>query len=216
MSEIMMTMGFVLISLLPGIMSFPEENGLWIPNRTCYEWETFTQGCNYCICSQDKAFTCTAIQNCGKCTPGETFKDGCNTCRCSKLGSPACTEKACLDSCRTTSGPSSGQTCVFPFRWAGQEYKNCTAWIWSGENKGKLWCSTRTDINGNHVNGGGYYGFCPSSCINSDDEFDFEIDPRFGTKENVAGVEENETKIVFTEEMEDPAIIFMDEESRPS
>jgi len=32
MSEIMMTLGFVLISLLPGIMSFPQEIGVRIPN----------------------------------------------------------------------------------------------------------------------------------------------------------------------------------------
>ena len=184
-------------------------------NQTCNEGETFIQGCNSCICSEGKV-TCTVIQNCGTCTRGQTWRDGCNTCTCSELGFPACTEKACLPSCKTTSGPASGQTCVFPFRWAGQEYKNCAAWIWSGENEGKLWCSTRTDINGNHVNGGGYYGFCPSSCINSDDDFDFDIDPRFGTKENQAGVEETETKIVFNVEIEDPAIIFMDEESQPS
>ena len=67
-------------------------------------------------------------------------------------------------SCTTVSGPDAYQPCVFPFKYQGLEYSSCGEWVWGGGNNGKLWCSTKTDYNNNHINGQGYYGFCPSTC----------------------------------------------------
>jgi len=69
-------------------------------------------------------------------------------------------------SCQTDySGPDrdSYADCVFPFTYNKETYWSCAKWVWGGENQGALWCSTKTDRNGNHVNGQGYYGFCDCS-----------------------------------------------------
>ena len=78
-----------------------------------------------------------------------------------------------------------------------------------GQNEGKLWCSTRTDVNGNHMTGEGHYGFCPGLCIM---HVDFVIDPRIGGP----STEVNDSRIKFEEIEEDEQVIFIDEDRRPS
>jgi len=36
--------------------------------------------------------------------------------------------------------------------------------VYGGEHQGKLWCSTKVDSTGTHVNGEGNYGFCSTDC----------------------------------------------------
>merc|ERR1712048_16404 len=47
--------------------------------------------------------------------------------------------------CVTVSGPSAGNTCVFPFIFQGVSYNGCADWVYGGENSGQSWCSTKTD-----------------------------------------------------------------------
>merc|ERR1711862_802111 len=119
----------------------------------------------------------------GGCTPGTIVAGECgNTCVCSSSGEPVCTNNPCTGSsttsttttttastssstsCVTTSGPAVGQTCVFPFTWNGVTHNTCADWIYGGQPAGTRWCSTQTDSAGNHVNGQGFYGFCPNTC----------------------------------------------------
>merc|ERR1711988_428281 len=62
-----------------------------------------------------------------------------------------------LSSCTTSSGPQSGQSCVFPFRYKGVVYTTCTTVERAG-----AWCATSTDQAGDFQ--ADQYGFCPSSC----------------------------------------------------
>jgi len=66
-------------------------------------------------------------------------------------------------SCITSSGPAAGQPCVFPFTHNGITYNQCAYWTHGGIHEGKRWCSTNTDRNGKHINGKGFYGFCPDT-----------------------------------------------------
>merc|ERR1712008_72908 len=61
--------------------------------------------------------------------------------------------------CVTWGGGTIGVKCVFPFKYNGKEYQGCTV---ADVSDGKLWCSTSTDRNGNHIGGGGFWGHCPS------------------------------------------------------
>ena len=90
-------------------------------------------------------------------------------------------------SCMTSGGPASGQLCVFPFKYQGITHHTCADWIYGGQpsgmqktffssffmmnlcykSLGTRWCSTKTDRNGNHVNGQGFYGFCPNMCAST-------------------------------------------------
>merc|ERR1712168_266588 len=72
-------------------------------------------------------------------------------------------------SCKATSEPlpppppcyaEDGYDCIFPFVWKGQAFSECTLF---DSSNGKHWCATKTDRNGNHVNGQGNYGFCDCS-----------------------------------------------------
>eukprot|EP00088_Acartia_fossae_P000995 TRINITY_DN10368_c0_g1_i1.p1 TRINITY_DN10368_c0_g1~~TRINITY_DN10368_c0_g1_i1.p1 ORF type:complete len:197 (-),score=10.30 TRINITY_DN10368_c0_g1_i1:366-956(-) len=60
------------------------------------------------------------------------------------------------------SGPKNGRgkKCQFPFKYDGVTYYNCAKWNWKTEHYGKHWCSTKTDRDGNHINGEGNLGFC--------------------------------------------------------
>ena len=62
----------------------------------------------------------------------------------------------------TIGGPSKNKKCIFPFTFDGVTYtshKGCA------HNKGGHWCSTKVDINGNHIGNRGNWGFCGSACI---------------------------------------------------
>merc|ERR1712008_465299 len=67
--------------------------------------------------------------------------------------------------CVTVSGGTIGVKCVFPFKYNGKEYQGCTV---ADVSDGKLWCSTSTDRNGNHIGGGGFWGHCPSRNCQTD------------------------------------------------
>jgi len=137
------------------------ENNL---NQLCTSGDRWVEGCNQCQCIQGKAVCTSSECNSNSCTPGDVWEVDCNTCVCTAGGTRSCTEKACAPSCTAISGPGAGLACVFPFRWSGRNYTSCTEWIWAGQNLGNLWCSTKTDSSGSHVNGEGNYGFCPLSC----------------------------------------------------
>eukprot|EP00092_Neocalanus_flemingeri_P054714 GFUD01064474.1.p1 GENE.GFUD01064474.1~~GFUD01064474.1.p1 ORF type:complete len:306 (+),score=62.46 GFUD01064474.1:112-918(+) len=100
----------------------------------------------------------------GECIPGSTWSKECNTCVCTSTGRAVCTLERCPALCSAVSGPATGRECVFPFTWDGKTYQGCTPWTYGGSNQGKMWCSTRTDGQGGHVNGGGNFGYCGPEC----------------------------------------------------
>ena len=60
--------------------------------------------------------------------------------------------------CLTISGAVTGKKCIFPFRYNGILHHLCTK-----DDHDKLWCSTLTDENGDHVDGQwGNCGLCGS------------------------------------------------------
>jgi hypothetical protein len=63
--------------------------------------------------------------------------------------------------CITVGGPSPNSACIFPFNHEGNTYFGCPI---DPDDSSKRWCSTQTDLNVNHVIGGGHYGECGSSC----------------------------------------------------
>ena len=67
------------------------------------------------------------------------------------------------DECLTTSGPSSGMKCIFPFTWYGETYDACTREQFPGSN-GEPWCSTKVDDDGVHIGGQGNWGGCSQAC----------------------------------------------------
>merc|ERR1712198_110473 len=72
---------------------------------------------------------------------------------CDDSGTSSCTvENFNVASCSTPQGQ-----CVFPFRYKGIVYNGC-----STVDRGSSWCSTNTDVSGEHIEGN--EGFCPSSC----------------------------------------------------
>merc|ERR1712117_310137 len=77
---------------------------------------------------------------------------------------PTASTSAAPSTCTVSSGPAAGQSCVFPFTYGGTTFSGCAEWVYGGERQGKLWCSTKVDSTGTHVNGEGNYGFCSSTC----------------------------------------------------
>ena len=51
--------------------------------------------------------------------------------------------------------------CQFPFNFKGQTFESCTTIIGTDPIvHGDAWCSTNTDSNDNHIDGGSFYGDC--------------------------------------------------------
>ncbi|XP_051465466.1 macrophage mannose receptor 1-like isoform X2 [Apus apus] len=61
----------------------------------------------------------------------------------------------------TLQGNANGQLCVFPFKYEGKEYNECTD---AGRPNGWLWCATTADFDADKL-----YGFCP--LINDTERF---------------------------------------------
>ena len=59
--------------------------------------------------------------------------------------------------CKTVGGRVTGKPCVFPFRYNGVLYNECTKVFDT-----KLWCSTSTNSSNDHQSGN--WGYCPSDC----------------------------------------------------
>jgi len=79
----------------------------------------------------------------------------CGTLEAKKLKGSAKKQKG---QCITIEGADKGSICAFPFTFNGDVYDKCTT---VGNPKGKSWCSTLTDTEGEHITG--YWGYCPSS-----------------------------------------------------
>ena len=54
-----------------------------------------------------------------------------------------------------------GRICQFPFTFQGTKYTECTA---ESDPHDRLWCSTKVDDNGDHVQNEGQWGHCSSEC----------------------------------------------------
>ena len=54
-----------------------------------------------------------------------------------------------------------GRICQFPFTFQGTKYTECTA---ESDPQDRLWCSTKVDDNGDHVQNEGQWGHCSSEC----------------------------------------------------
>ena len=59
--------------------------------------------------------------------------------------------------CRT----KDGKKCKLPFIYQGTKYEACPQ---DPDDPNETWCSTRTNRKGEHVGGGGHYGFCGDNC----------------------------------------------------
>ena len=65
--------------------------------------------------------------------------------------------------CVTVAGASKGKPCIFPFKFNGVTYSECT-WNQAHLTEHKAWCSTLVDASGTHVGGQGKWGNCGPGC----------------------------------------------------
>ena len=72
--------------------------------------------------------------------------------------------QTCPTCLTTQDSPSKNQACTFPFRFQGKLRYGC---IRDADPDGKLWCSTKTDENLDHIKGQNFWGHCQQSndCI---------------------------------------------------
>ena len=69
--------------------------------------------------------------------------------------------------CRTNNdGPRKNTPCALPWKKNGKLYDGCTT---DEDPDGKLWCSTKTSTDLEHVGGQGNWGYCAQSCLESDE-----------------------------------------------
>ena len=54
-----------------------------------------------------------------------------------------------------------GKKCQLPFIYRGEKHEACPQ---DPHDPNETWCSTLINVNGEHIGGGGHYGFCGDSC----------------------------------------------------
>ena len=108
------------------------------------------QGVEYSQCSyadSPRPWCATATRS-----DGTVITNRWGDCDLSSSSSSCQAESLSLSSCSTPAGD-----CVFPFRHLGVVYSSCTT-----VELGVSWCSTNTDLAGDHVPGS--EGLCPADC----------------------------------------------------
>ena len=63
--------------------------------------------------------------------------------------------------CKAIEGPSKGKKCIFPFKYFGKSYNECT---WNDAPTKKPWCSTNVTEDGYHIEENGNWGVCGNGC----------------------------------------------------
>ena len=78
-----------------------------------------------------------------------------------------------------------GRVCQLPFTFRGTQYTECTM---EHDQDGRLWCSTRTDHLGHHVQNGGHWGHCQDSCLSGQGQTlaDNEISQKLESKRRLS------------------------------
>jgi len=84
---------------------------------------------------------------------GSVITNSWGDCDISSHTSSCSTQTISTSSCVATSGA----TCIFPFRYKGVVYSECTS-----VDQTQPWCSTSVTAAGEHIDGS--LGFCPSTC----------------------------------------------------
>ena len=54
-----------------------------------------------------------------------------------------------------------GKKCQLPFIYRGEKHEACPQ---DPQDPNETWCSTLINVDGEHIGGGGHYGFCGDSC----------------------------------------------------
>ena len=54
-----------------------------------------------------------------------------------------------------------GKKCQLPFIYRGEKHEACPQ---DPQDPNETWCSTLINIDGEHIGGGGHYGFCGDNC----------------------------------------------------
>ena len=54
-----------------------------------------------------------------------------------------------------------GKKCQLPFIYRGEKHEACPQ---DPHDPNETWCSTLLNIDGEHIGGGGHWGFCGDSC----------------------------------------------------
>ena len=81
----------------------------------------------------------------------------------SNLSSTYTNSSSTYTNCSTVSGPNPNAQCIFPFKYGGITYHQCTT---AGNAAGDIttWCSTLVDESGVHIGGAGNWGNCGPDC----------------------------------------------------
>merc|ERR1719244_1707515 len=70
------------------------------------------------------------------------------------------TSKEGSGECETIDGPGAGKPCIFPFKFRGETYEECT--IEGGPDVHQFWCSTKVTEDGENISGN--WASCSKGC----------------------------------------------------
>ena len=87
-----------------------------------------------------------------------------------------------------------GKKCQLPFIYQGEKHE---VYPQDPHDPNETWCSTLINVDGEHIGGGGHYGFCGDSCPKKIGSIKFSENDEYEDNHDEEPISKNKEKLIL-------------------